>query len=214
MSKEWTKIIVTSIILVVFMVLALPGCLKSTSPPKTVVTTPIVTTAYVTLSQFNDLSSRVQILEAANAAKATTIGATPTTINGLAVTILIGSAYLAAAPGSTASQAQLAVKIVNTNTYSLSNLDIFGTISLLPYPTQFGLGYPQLQDEALVVNYVAINYNAKGAVTFEAGSTPNKTPITLAAGQSLTLRPVLQVAFSPAATATLSITEITYDKEK
>lgn len=207
-AKVW-EIIVVGLVSSALIVLGLGGCLKTSAPPKAKTTT--TTTAYATLSQFDDLSNQVQALQKANAANSTVIGATPTSIDGLSVTFLISSAYISS------GYAQLSVKISNTNTYSITNLDIVGALTLSSHPPNGSL--VTIADGANAVVY-NVSYDGAGIANFEIYSTNNGsvTPITIPAGGSITLRPKLGITPTLGATASINVTiaiaTIAYDQGK
>jgi hypothetical protein len=150
----------------------------------------------------------------------TTIGPNPVTINGLSFAFLYSSVFLPVATASTPASAEFAVKIENTNSYSVNNLVLAGVFSFSTYPSAVANNYPQLTDDAGAVVYNEVEYNGASGTTFTVRSTTSgSTPITLAAGSSIILYPKLTMLAAatyttPATTVTLKITGVVYDEGK
>jgi hypothetical protein len=166
--------------------------------------------------QVNSLSTQIAELQDKLKTAGTMIGAAPVTVNGLSVVFITNDIEIGMTGSSSPSIAQFAVKIMNTTSSALTNVDVTGTIrSSEYYPDDIlASGYPQLTDGAGLCTYVYFIKN--GDLHFEAFGNA-KTSLSIPAGGSITLRPkiaVLAVANDnlPSMTFKIALETITFDK--
>jgi hypothetical protein len=168
-------------------------------------------------SSINDVEAKVEAAKLAQEANSVVIGANSINVNGLQVTFLTNSVYVAGATDTIARYAQMSVRISNTNTYSINNIDIVGSITFSVIPYNVASPCPTLTDSGGQLNYVG-TYNGSNIYNFECYSYSTAgTALSLPAGGSITLRPrigLLAIADNviPPLTTTLSISTIVYDK--
>jgi len=161
------------------------------------------------------LSARVAELEKQTSGGGLVAGGQSTTVNGLQVTSLINNV----AVGLGAKTVPLAIRIANVNAFAVNKVDIAGTITLSAV-IQFSAGYPTVSDGAGAVGYVTtFSASTTQVIGFEAYATPAGAAISIPAGGSITLRPVVTLgATAPVigytSTFTLAITAIAFDKGK
>jgi hypothetical protein len=173
--------------------------------------------AVATLAQdVTALKASVTALQQAQAAN-TVIGTTPVNVNGLSVTFITNSVYLSGIGITTPSTVQLALKIANSKTTSLINVDIVGTITFSQSLTNLAPSYPILVDGDGVFTY---NYyfNGTSTINFEVYSTKTGTTtakLSIPKQSSITLRPRASLLASQyviaAGTVTVSLSTISYD---
>ena len=169
----------------------------------------------------DSLQSLVEALQVSLQGASTSIGVTPVTVNGLSVAFITNSIVIGATGSSTPGSAQFAIKIINTTSSPISNIDVTGIITASQSLSGvMASGYPQVTDGAGLCTYTYYNYLAKdssGAKTlnFEAYGG-SKTSLSILAGGSITLRPKVTILAMPtyqvlATTFTISLNTITYD---
>jgi uncharacterized protein YukE len=162
-------------------------------------------------SQISTLSTQVNEMKTA-IGNSTSIGAVPTTVNGLTVTLLSKTTTIPMVDAGVLYTSQLAVKIANNTGKAITNLDVLGDISF-QYTYGISPGYPKTEDSEGAVTYVS-NYDGAGKISFEAYENTSGKVLSIANGSSITLRPKVSLMFPYATgseTINLSISAISYD---
>jgi len=178
------------------------------------------------VSQISALSDRLTVIEKAQQDFKTTlaglsqpttgvIGAQTQTINGLSV-VFVSNGIQIPSVTTSVTTAQLAVKITNTNSFNINNLDIIGKVIFSSPTTNIAAGYPTLTDASKIYTYVS-TFTGYNTIYFETYGGDKGQTISIPAGGSITLRPV--VGLKAAATSvmtpgiiTVSLDTIAYDK--
>jgi uncharacterized protein YlxW (UPF0749 family) len=167
-------------------------------------------------SLVDSLQTQVKELQTRLKGAETSIGITPVAMNGLNI-MFITDEIQTGLTGSTApGTAQFAIKIINTTSAAITNVDVTGTItSSQIFSEAFAVGYPQLTDGAATCSYVFFVKQAD-CMHFEAFGIA-KTSLTIPAASSITLRPKISVlaaqeAFLPPMIFKLALETITYDR--
>jgi Skp family chaperone for outer membrane proteins len=161
------------------------------------------------------LQSQVAALQASLQAAETTIGTSFITVNGLSVVFITNDVDIGVTGPTTPSVAQFAVKIINTTSSAVTNIDVTGTItSSRSFSGTVAAGYPQLVDGAGLCSYACF-HGGSNVLHFEAYSG-GKTTLTIPAGGSITIRPKLSILATannqlPPIAFVLALKTITYD---
>ncbi len=160
-------------------------------------------------TQVAELQGKLKVAE-------TTIGITPIAMNGLSVMFITSDVEMGVTRPPSPSAVQFAIKVINTTSSALTNVDVTGTItgSHSFYYEPLAPGYPQLTDGAGLCSYVF--YIKQGqTMNFEAFGS-GKTSLSIPLGGSVTLRP--KISMLPPADGELSamtlhiaLKAITYD---
>jgi outer membrane murein-binding lipoprotein Lpp len=164
------------------------------------------------------LQNQVTALQASLKAAETTIGTSSVTVNGLSIIFITNSIDIGMTGSTTPGVAQFAIKIINTTSSAISNVDVTGTItSSESLSGTMASAYPQLTDGAGLCSYAYSTGSINGPYTlnFEAYSS-SKTSLSIPAGGSITFRPKMSIMAItnyklPATTFKLALNTITYD---
>jgi hypothetical protein len=138
----------------------------------------------------------------------------PVTLNGLSVSFLTNDIIMGPTGSVIPGTAQFAVKVVNTTTATISNLDITGTITGSNNFSSFmAANYPQLIDGAALCSYT---YSTGGSSVVHFEAYGGSKTLSVPAGGSITIRPKLSIlAVSPyqlsITTYNIALNAITYD---
>jgi uncharacterized protein YlxW (UPF0749 family) len=167
-------------------------------------------------AEFDSLQSDVKSLQSKLKVAETAIGAVPITVNGLSVVFITNDIDTGLLNVNNTSAVQFAIKIINTSSSAITNLDVTGTITATAeFSDALALGYPQIIDGAGLFSYVFFITDSKN-VHFEAFGT-GKTSLSIPSGGSVTLRP--KVTLLPGAgkqlpdmTLKIGLVSMTYDK--
>ena len=168
-------------------------------------------------SNENGLLQQVEALQNSLQAAATNIGVLPVTLNGLSVSYITNNITIGITGATLPGTAQFAVKITNTTTNAITNLDVTGYItSSMPFSPSIAVTYPQVVDATGLCTY-NIYIGGTSTVYFEAYG--GKTSISIPAGGTVTIRPKISLLAStgnqiPATTLSVSLTAITFDIAK
>jgi hypothetical protein len=174
----------------------------------------------VDLSNINEEIGQLQAqVKQLQSPQTVVLGTSPVSIGGLGVSFIVPSQLVSVPQGATSpSYAQLSVKISNSNSYSLVNVDIVGSITFSTGLYGLAPNYPTLSDSvAGGVNYLA-SFNGANVINFEVYNFgPNGAALSIPANASVTLRPRVGLlastgAFFNSVNAVIAITGITYDK--
>jgi len=158
--------------------------------------------------QIADLQNKIKVSE-------TTIGNATTTINGLNITFIMNNLELPKTGSSIQNDAQFAIKIFNSTSSAISNIDLTGTISSSKgFLGNLAAAYPKLADGAGLCSYV-FYLDRSTIMHFEAFGN-GKASLSLPANGSITLRPKLSLLASkdsslPDMTVTIALAAISYD---
>ena len=115
-----------------------------------------------------NLQAQMKILANSLQAASTSIGITPVTLNGLSISFITGNITTETTGSTIPNAAQFAIKIVNTNSSDISNVDVTGTITCSNYNfLTIASNYPQLIDGTTLCSY-AFSIGGSGIVNFEA----------------------------------------------
>jgi len=166
-------------------------------------------------TKVNALQTHITDIQDKLKASGTVIGALPVTINGLSIVFITNDIQIGRTGSASPNTAQFAVKIINTTTSTLSNIDVTGTISCsksFAYP--IATGYPQLVDGAGLCTYIF--YMQNGQLYFEAFGNA-KTSLTITGGGSITLRPKISILAEendnlPEMIFKIALRSLTYDR--
>ena len=164
------------------------------------------------------LQAQIIALQKSLQAAATSIGITPVTLNGLSVSFITGNITIGTTGSTIPNAAQFAIKIGNTTSSDISNIDVTGTITCSNYNfLSIASNYPQLIDGVALCSY-AFSIGGSGIVNFEAYGA-SKTSLSIPAGGSITLRPKLSILARtgyqiPPTNAIIALNSITYDISK
>jgi uncharacterized protein YlxW (UPF0749 family) len=142
-------------------------------------------------TKINALQTHVTDLQDKLKASGTIIGAVPIIVNGLSIVFITNDIQIGRTESISPNVAQFALKIINTTSLSLTNVDLTGTISCSRgFSQPLASGYPQLTDGSGLCTYVY--YLQNGMLYFEAFGNA-KTSLTIPAGGSITLRPKISI---------------------
>jgi uncharacterized protein YlxW (UPF0749 family) len=167
-------------------------------------------------SVVDSLQTQVKELQTRLKGAETSIGIIPVSMNGLNIMFITDEIQTGLTGSTTPGTAQFAIKIINTTSAAITNVDVTGTItSSQIFSDAFASGYPQLIDGAGTCSYVFFIKQAD-CMHFEAFGIA-KTSLTIPAASSITLRPKISVlaaqdAFLPPMIFNLALETITYDR--
>jgi hypothetical protein len=165
-------------------------------------------------SNESGLLQQVDALQNSLQAAATSIGIMPLTLNGLSLSYITNNITLGTTGATLPGAAQFAVKITNTTTNAITNLDVNGYItSSYSFSQNVASGYPQLIDANGLCTY---NFFTGGSATLYFEAYGGKSTISIPAGGTVTLRPKVTVlaqtgTLLPNALFSVTLTAITFD---
>jgi uncharacterized protein YlxW (UPF0749 family) len=167
-------------------------------------------------TEFDSFQSQIMELQEKLKVAETAIGNTPVTVNGLGIVFITNNIQIDVTGSTNPVSAQFALKIINTTTSVINNVDVTGLItSSQNFSNSLASGYPQLIDGAGLCNYVF--FLTKGnTLHFEAFGN-GKTSLSIPAGGSITLRPKISVMAEaqeqlPGMTFSIALETIIFDR--
>jgi hypothetical protein len=170
------------------------------------------------ITQLSNLQEAVNRLEKTQSSSVS-IGKKSVTLDGLSITYIIKSLHFETIGPSALSTGIFAVKVANTGSTTINNVDIVGKVEFSDELDDIVPGLPTIACPGGIVNYNG-NYDGEDTLTFEAYNWVNNravTNISIASGSSYTFRPRIALQAKPDEsmrdiTSTISLISIHYDR--